>query len=151
MKKEKQFHANEYEPGKFICKVQVKGVRTSHYGKTEEEAIEKARKWYHEQIQKLEDNIIIEEIKPDTNNDNKNIIIKQLDKIGSILEQKEVYKTDDIYITVQEAQNYLKISQGQMYKILHQPDFPRQKIGRTYRILFSELKEYMKKHRFSQI
>lgn len=149
MKKKESFHATEYAPGKFMCKVQIKGTRKPFYGHTEEEAIEKARIWYNQQIQKLEDNIIIEKIEDTSSN---NEIVKHLDKIGDILQGKNITANpDDIYITVEDAQNYLNISKGQMYKILHQPDFPRQKIGRTYRILLSELKDYMKKHRFSQI
>lgn len=151
MKKEKTFHATEYETGKFICKVQIKGNRKSFYGRTEEEATFKAKTWYDEQLQLLDDTCLIEK-EESSNTSNNDAIIEQLTKIGSLLQEKKVSSDkDDIYITVSEAKDYLRISQNQMYALLHQPDFPRQKFGRTYRILLSELKEYMKKHRFSQI
>lgn len=146
----KKFHANEYKPGKFICKVQIKGNRKSFYGNTEDEAISKARLWYEDEIQSLENKINIEETQPSSKDDN--LILKQLNQIGDLLkERNRTFDTDDIYITVKEAREYLRISQGQMYSLINQPDFPRQKIGRTYRIHFGELKDYMKKHRFSQI
>ena len=146
MKKEKGFHATEYKPGKFICKPQVNGVRKSFYGKTEEIAIQKAKERYDEQLNQ-EKEIVISEVNDDTSIN----IIEKLNKIGNILQDKQNENKDDVYITVQEASDYLRISTNQMYSIVHLPDFPRQKIGRTYRILFSDLKDYMKKHRFSQI
>lgn len=149
MKKEKQFHANEYQPGKYICKIQVKGNRQSFYGHTEDEAIFKAKAWYDEQIQKIEDNIIVEQVKESSSNNKE--IIQQLDKIENYINGKFTYNPDDVYITVEEASQYLRISINQMYALVHQPDFPRQKFGRTYRILISDLKEYLKRHRFSQI
>lgn len=150
MNKEKTFHATEYDTGKFICKVQIKGNRKSFYGKTEEEATFKAKAWYDEQLQIIDD-IKVEKIES-LNDNNRDAIIEQLNKIGNLLQEKNLStNNDDVYITVNEAKDYLRISQNQMYSLLHQPDFPRQKIGRTYRILLSELKDYMRKHRFSEI
>lgn len=141
----KKFHANEYKPGKFICKVQIKGNRKSFYGNTEEEAIEKAKLWY-------EDNIEVSDIDSSIKPIDNDKILEQLNRIGDLLETPSISQnSDDIYITVKEAQEYLRISQGQMYSLINQPDFPRQKIGRTYRIHLGEFKDYMKKHRFSQI
>lgn len=145
MEKEKKFHATEYKPGKFICKVQIKGNRKSFYGNTEEEAINKAKLWY-------EDNIEVSDIDSSIKPINNDKILEQLNRIGNLLETPSISQnSDDIYITVKEAQEYLRISQGQMYSLINQPDFPRQKIGRTYRIHLGEFKDYMKKHRFSQI
>ena len=141
----KKFHANEYKPGKFICKVQIKGNRKSFYGNTEEEAIEKAKLWY-------EDNIEVSDIDSSIKPIDNDKILEQLNRIGDLLKTPSISQnSDDIYITVKEAQEYLRISQGQMYSLINQPDFPRQKIGRTYRIHLGEFKDYMKKHRFSQI
>ena len=55
----KKFHANEYKPGKFICKVQIKGNRKSFYGNTEDEAISKAKLWYEDEIQSLETSVLL--------------------------------------------------------------------------------------------
>ena len=145
MEKEKKFHATEYKPNKFICKVQINGKRKSFYGNTEEEAISKAKLWYEDNV-KVSD--IDSSIKPIDNDK----ILEQLNRIGDLLEAPSISQnSDDIYITVKEAQEYLRISQGQMYSLINQPDFPRQKIGRTYRIHLGEFKDYMKRHRFSQI
>lgn len=155
MKKEKEFHANYVEKHKrYMCKVQINGERKPFYGHTEEEAIQKAKQWYQEKLDEQESCIHVEKIEDKTNtesNTNKEIV-EQLDKIGNLLQNKNLNNnSDDIYITVDEAKDYLRISKNQMYSLIHQPDFPRQKFGRTYRILFSELKDYMKKHRFTQI
>ena len=150
MKKEKEFKAKYYDKLKrYMCKVQVHGNRQSFYGDTEEEAIAKARIWYDEQIQKIEDNLVIEEVEESSSN-NKDII-QQLDRIENYVQGNVTYNSDDVYITVEEASKYLRISTNQMYSIVHRPDFPRQKIGRKYRILVGDLKEYLKRHRFSQI
>ena len=150
MKKEKEFNAKYYDKLKrYMCKVQVKGDRQSFYGNTKEEAILRAKTWYDEQMQKIEDNLIIEKVEESSYNNKE--IIQQLDKIEDFIQGKFSSNPDDVYITVKEASQYLRISENQMYGIVHQPDFPRQKFGRTYRILVGDLKEYLKRHRFSQI
>lgn len=146
MNKEKTFHANLLKNGTYICKVQIKGNRKSFYGKTEDECISKAKLWYEDNC-----NIINEDF-PENKSIESDRILEQLNRIGDLLQTPTISQnSDDVYITVKEAQNYLRISQGQMYSLINQPDFPRQKIGRTYRIHLGEFKEYMKKHRFSQI
>ena len=40
---EKKYHANQLKNGTFICKVQHNGSRKSFYGKSEDEAINKAK------------------------------------------------------------------------------------------------------------
>lgn len=149
MKKEKKFKAIYCDKlNRYMCKIQINGVRKPFYGETEEAAILKAKSWYDEQIQKIEDNIVIEKIEDSPSNNKE--IIQQLNKINNTHDMVS-YNSDDVYITVEEASQYLRISLNQMYALVHQPDFPRQKFGRTYRILVGDLKEYLRKHRFSQI
>lgn len=144
---EKKYHANQLKNGTYICKIQYNGNRKSFYGKTDEEAISKAKVWYEEQTNvNKEDN----DIPVPVQNDNEKLY-GTLNEIVQLLKETKQRQDDDRYMTAKEVGAYLRISLGQAYGLINQPDFPRQKIGKSYRVSFLELKEYLKKHRFSQI
>ena len=136
MNKEKRFHANQLKNGTFICKVQVNSLRKSFYGKTDNEAIDKAKQWYNSQIEKAQEQLIVEPIEnPSINNKD---VVEQLSEINSLLQS--IYNVqsqfdlalavNDKYMTVKDVSEYLKISINQAYSLINQPDFPRQKIGK---------------------
>lgn len=54
------------------------------------------------------------------------------------------------YLTVEEVQDILKIGRTKVYKLIHQPDFPKTKIGRNFRIPKAEFEKFMKRNLYKE-
>lgn len=159
MKNEKTFRANKLKNGLYIVKVQINGTRKSFYGKTENECIQKANEWYNKKLLEFS-NEETKEIKPKEHEvltafdeNEQNPIYERLTEINNYLKElcNAQNKYDDRYMTVKEVSKYLQISLNQTYALINQPDFPRQKIGKSIRVSYLELTNYLKKYRFSEI
>lgn len=55
------------------------------------------------------------------------------------------------YLTVKDVQNILGLGKSSAYKLIEQKDFPKVKIGGSYRIPLEEFNVYMKRHLYKEI
>lgn len=55
------------------------------------------------------------------------------------------------YLTVKDIQNILGLGKSSAYKLIEQKDFPKVKIGGSYRIPLEEFNTYMRRHLYKEI
>lgn len=57
----------------------------------------------------------------------------------------------DKFLTVKDVQSILKIGRNKTYNLIHQEDFPKIEIGRSFIIPEDKFNEYMNKHIYKKI
>lgn len=148
-KEQKAFSASLRKDGLYATKIQYNNETKAFYGNTEEEAINKIERWYFSKLYlNNEDNMNYDETNLGRLYNKIDALANLIDINIGVIQDEKILKE---YLTVKELQSILKLSRTQTYELVALPDFPKIKIGGTYRIPQNELDKYLRHNLYKTI